>query len=74
MEEVSEMFTLSEISAPRESSPFWRHLLVDSVRVSALTAPDEVIVGNDIPVPADTLRTVPPPALDISRARLSATF
>jgi hypothetical protein len=42
--------------------------------VSTLTEPVDVIVGNDIPVPADTLRTVPPPELEISRARLSATF
>ena len=56
------------------SIPFCLQSLVDSANVSALTDPDDVIVGKDIPVPAATLNTVPPPDDDMSRARLSATF
>jgi hypothetical protein len=71
---VSLIFNFAAINDETESMPFCLHERVESTNVSALTAPDDVIVVKDIPVPALTPVTVPPPALLISSPSESPTF
>jgi hypothetical protein len=54
--------------------PFCLHALVESATVSADTEPVDVMVVNDMPVPAATDVTVPVPLVAIIAARESSPF
>ena len=71
---MSLIFNFAATKDETESIPFCLHERVESTNVSALTAPDDVIVVKDIPVPALTPVTVPPPASLINTPNESPTF